>query len=156
MPRICTVCSHIDRRAIDNALIAGDSFRKVAARFDTSTGALQRHKGDHLPANLAKAHDANEVAHGDDLLDQVRSLQGKALAILTKAEAAGDLRGALGAIRETRGTLDLLAKLLGMMNNKPDPPGDQPPVRIHTIIYVSPWSEQEPPTVVEGSGQMVG
>ncbi|MCI0867106.1 MAG: hypothetical protein J4N89_11240, partial [Chloroflexi bacterium] len=94
MPRICTVCSHIDRRAIDNALIAGDSFRKVAARFDTSTGALQRHKGDHLPANLAKAHDANEVAHGDDLLDQVRSLQGKALAILTKAEAAGDLRGA--------------------------------------------------------------
>ncbi|MCI0865579.1 MAG: hypothetical protein J4N89_03465, partial [Chloroflexi bacterium] len=88
--------------------------------------------------------------------DQVRSLQGKALAILTKAEAAGDLRGALGAIRETRGTLDLLAKLLGMMNNKPDPPGDQPPVRIHTIIYVSPGSEQEPPTVVEGSGQMVG
>ena len=50
------------------------------------------------------------------MLDQVRSLQGKALAILVQAEAAGDLRTALGAVREARGNLELFAKILGLMN----------------------------------------
>ena len=58
------------------------------------------------------------MAHGDSLLDQVRSLQGKALAILVQAEAAGDLRTALGAVREARGNQELLAKMLGLMNDK--------------------------------------
>ena len=60
---------------------------------------MYRHQQEHLPAALVKGKDAEEVAHGDSLLDQVRSLQGKALAILVQAEAAGDLRTALGAVR---------------------------------------------------------
>ena len=58
------------------------------------------------------------MVHGDSLLNQVRSLQGKALAILVQAEAAGGLRTALGAVREARGNLELLAKMLGLMNDK--------------------------------------
>ena len=58
------------------------------------------------------------MVHGDSLLNQVRSLQGKALAILVQAEAAGDLRTALGAVREARGNQELLAKMLGLMNDK--------------------------------------
>ena len=56
------------------------------------------------------------MAHGDSLLDQVRSLQGEALSILVQAETAGDLRPALAAIREAWGNLELLAKMLGLMN----------------------------------------
>ena len=56
------------------------------------------------------------MVHGDSLLNQVRSLQGKALAILVQAEAAGDLRTAPGAVREARGNLELMAKMLGLMN----------------------------------------
>ena len=41
-----------------------------------------------------------------------------ALSILVQAEAAGDLRTALGAVREARGNLELLAKMLGLMNDK--------------------------------------
>ena len=37
---------------------------------------------EHLPAALVNGRDAEEVAHGDSLLDQGRSLQGMALAIL--------------------------------------------------------------------------
>ena len=72
-----------------------------------------------------KAKDALEVAHGDSLLDQVQGLQEKAPSILVKAEAKGDLRAALGAIREARGNLELLAKLLGMMTEKGRQDGDQ-------------------------------
>ena len=119
MPRSCTVCTHEARAQIDRALVAGEAFRHIAARFDTSTGALQRHKADHLPVKLAKAQEAEEVAQADDLLEQVRDLQGRALAILDKAEEAGELRTALSAIREARGNLELLAKLLGELDDRP-------------------------------------
>jgi hypothetical protein len=119
VPRSCTVCTHEARAEIDRALVAGETFRHIAARFDTSTGALQRHKADHLPVKLAKAQEAEEVAQADDLLGQVRDLQGRALAILGKAEEAGELRTALSAIREARGNLELLAKLLGELDDRP-------------------------------------
>ena len=117
MPRTCTVCCHTEREAIDGALVTGDAFRHIAARFDTSTGALQRHKAEHLPVTLAKAAEAMEVANGDSLLEQLQSLQSKALSILASAERAGDLRTALIAVREVRGVLELVARITGELSN---------------------------------------
>ena len=119
MPRTCTVCVHPERSGIDAALIAGGSYRSIAQQFAASPDAVLRHKRDHLPPTLAKAAEAAEVAHADDLLAQVRRLQGRALSILDRAETTGDLRTALGAIREARGNLELLAKLLGELNDAP-------------------------------------
>jgi hypothetical protein len=68
---------------------------------------------EHISETLIQAKEAKEVAQADNLLDQVRDLQKKALNILFKAEAAKDYRAATGAIREARGCLELLAKLLG-------------------------------------------
>jgi hypothetical protein len=118
MPRVCSICGHPERAAIDKALVDGEPFRHIAARFGTSTTALQRHKAEHLPAALVKAQEAAEVAHADDLLSQVRDLQGRTLAILAKAEGAGDLRVALGAIGQARGNLELLARLLGELQDQ--------------------------------------
>ena len=120
MPRRCTVCAHEEAEAIDKALVGGEPYRSVANRYESlSQAAVQRHQENHLPATLAKAREAEEVAHADNLLEQVRGLQGRALAILDKAEEAGELRTALGAIREARGNLDLLAKLLGELSDAP-------------------------------------
>ncbi len=117
MPRVCSICSHVDRASIDDALLAGAAYRHIAARFNVSTGALQRHR-EHIPFHLLKAQDAAEVARADTLLEQVKSLQARALTILDKAEASGDLRTALSAIREARGNLELLAKLLGELQQE--------------------------------------
>jgi uncharacterized protein YjgD (DUF1641 family) len=65
------------------------------------------------------AQAAEEVAQADTLLEQVGDLQERALDILDKAEEAGELRTALGAIREARGNLELLAKLLGELDERP-------------------------------------
>jgi hypothetical protein len=62
---------------------------------------------------MLKALEAREVRHGEDLLGQLGELQEKALRILDRAEASNDLRGALLAIREARGCLELGAKLRG-------------------------------------------
>jgi len=117
MTRPCTICRHPQRDQIDAALIAGDSYRALAERFSLSTTALSRHSQAHLPATLAKAQQAADVARGDTLLDQARDLQAKALGILKKAEDANDLRLALVAIREARGTLELLARLQGELQD---------------------------------------
>ncbi len=119
MPRSCTLCTHPDRDAIDEALVGGVAFPALVAKHRVSKDSLSRHKGNHLPAKMVMAQAAEEVAQADSLLDQVRELQASALGILDKAEKAGELRTALGAIREARGNLELLAKLLGELDERP-------------------------------------
>lgn len=116
MGRMCTVCGHPDRPAIDAALVSRDSFRGIARRFAVGQDAVERHAKAHLSAAMTRASEAAAVVRGDDLLAQVRDLQGRALGILEKAETAGKLTPAVAAIREARGCVELLAKLLGELN----------------------------------------
>jgi hypothetical protein len=120
MPRSCTVCAHPKREEIDRALVEGVSAAEISGRYRTiGERAVRRHRSNHLPAKLVMAEKAAEVAEADNLLDQVGDLQRRALAILDKAEAAGELKTALSAIREARGNLELLAKLLGELDERP-------------------------------------
>ena len=113
MARRCTICGHTKREDIDVALVSGDPFRHIAAQFDVSTTALQRHKRTHVPQSLMKAAESEELVRADDLLAHVSALQKRALTILEEAENGGDLRTALLAIREARSCIELLAKLVG-------------------------------------------
>jgi hypothetical protein len=119
MPRRCTVCDHPQRRSIDESLVTGAPYRSVAKQFRLSESAVYRHKSEHLPAHLLKAREVEEAARADDLLDQVRDLQAHALDILERAEKAGDLRTALAAISQARGNLELLGKLAGELDERP-------------------------------------
>lgn len=119
MPRRCTVCDHPERHSIDEALVSGAPYRSVAKRFELSESSVYRHKTEHLPAHLLKARDVEEAAKADDLLEQVRHLQGRAIDILERAEKAGDLRTALAAISQARGNLELLGKLAGELDERP-------------------------------------
>jgi len=65
------------------------------------------------------AEQAAEIAQADNLLDQVRDLQRRTLAILEAAEETRQHRTALGSIREARSNLELLAKLLGELDDRP-------------------------------------
>lgn len=132
MPRTCTICTHDDRPSIDHALISGEPFRHIANRFGTSTASLQRHKKEHIPLVLRKAKNAEEIAHADGLLEQIRELQARAMGILDKAEKAGDLRIALAAIGQARGVLELQAKLTGETEETEIP--QSPPAQLRVLI----------------------
>ncbi len=112
MPRTCTICTHSQRDAIDLALLAGESYRHIAARFDTRTASLQRHK-DHLPGQLAKAHEAAEVVKADTLLDRLKELNTETREILRETREAGSHDLALKAIARVEKQLELEGKLLG-------------------------------------------
>lgn len=119
MARICSICSHKRVSAIDECLVAGESYRSIARQFNISKDALRRHKADHIPKTIAKAQAASEVVRGDSLLDQLKTLQDKAHGIADKAEKAKNYSVALGGIREMVKIIELLAKLQGELQNAP-------------------------------------
>ena len=119
MPRTCTICGHQQRVEIDKGLLCKEPLRQLAAQWKVSVAALQRHKADHITRVLARAAEKDELIQGEALLDQLRDLQRRSLAILDEAEATGKLGTALHAIREARSTLELLAKLLGELDDRP-------------------------------------
>jgi len=119
MPRRCTVCLHPDRPAIDLMLVNHRPFRHISSRFSLSTRSLYRHHDDHLAETLAKAKAAEEQSRGDDLLEQLGAIRTKAISILVTAERTGDLKVALGAIREARGCIELLAELRQVLDRRP-------------------------------------
>ena len=119
MPRTCSICEHPEREAIDRALVGETSNPSVSSLFGVSESTVRRHKANHLPAELIMAEKAAEVAQADDLLEQVRGLQARTLAILEAAEETRQHRTALSAIREARSNLELLAKLLGELDDRP-------------------------------------
>jgi hypothetical protein len=72
-----------------------------------------------LAITLAKAREAEEISHADDLLARIEALQAKTLAILSNAEAKGDHSLALKAIAEARRNLELLAELTHELDRSP-------------------------------------
>jgi transposase-like protein len=120
VPRACTVCTNVKRREIDRALVQGaPTVREMSRRYGLSETALKRHRAEHLPSSLARANAVKEVALADDLLGQVRYLQQRSLALLATAERVGDLRSAGAAIGQARGCIELQAKLLGELDDRP-------------------------------------
>lgn len=73
MVRTCTVCCHPDRQAIDKALVGEVTpYRHIASRFAVTTTALQRHKADHLLAEIVAAWQEERHANGRELESELR------------------------------------------------------------------------------------
>ena len=119
MPRVCTVCAHEEREAIDHALVAGVSLRDVARRHGVTKDALHRHKQAHLSAAVVAIRTEQEHEHGATLLEQVRGLQREALSILESAKQSGRPTVALSAIREASRLLELCGRLTGELDERP-------------------------------------
>ena len=143
--RKCSICEHESLEQINTLLLKGETYRKISERFSVSAAALSRHKNQHIPKAMTKAQEAQEVAQADNLLEQVQSLQSRALSILAKAEASGDLRTALTGIREARACLELLAKLQGELQQEGTVNITLAPewLELRTVILQSlePWPE---------------
>jgi hypothetical protein len=120
VPQRCTVCDHPERRAIDKALALGqEAKRTIAHRHGLSHYAVLRHEDEHLPARLAKAQEATDVRAALDVVKQLEAINGAALRVLSEARAAGDGGLALKAIDRIQRQIELQAKLLGELDERP-------------------------------------
>ena len=102
MSRKCSICQHIERKAIDRLLIEGvSSYADISERFGTSKASLSRHKEHHIKEQTAKAINqvlseyptvqaAQQIRTGIQILEELDDLRGKVLEIYQ--EAIGETR----------------------------------------------------------------
>lgn len=70
--RVCTVCAHPHRDAIDRSLVDGETAPRVAAIYrGLSDDAVRRHAAAHLPAHVAQAADVRTLASASETLAQI-------------------------------------------------------------------------------------
>jgi hypothetical protein len=119
MPRVCSVCSHPDRAAIDKALVAGTPCREIAALYRVSPDAVERHAANHLPQAMTKAKEEEDVAHAIDIVRQLKAINVASVSILAEARKVGDPTTALRAIDRIQRQIELQAKLLGELDERP-------------------------------------
>ncbi len=119
MPRTCLICTHKDRAAIDRALVSGRSLRDLSALFRVSEDSLARHRDAHIPKAVAKAQEEADIAHGLDVVKQLRTINGVTMQILGEARQRKDPDVALKAIDRIQRQIELQAKLLGDLDERP-------------------------------------
>jgi len=123
MARPCATCNHPKRALIERKLLEGMSIRSVATMFHISRESLSRHlKGRHIQKSTLKRVATKQVAEiaeleaasHNALVQQASQLYGRACNLLDDAEEAGSLHERAAAIRECRGIIDTLAKLVSL------------------------------------------
>lgn len=128
--QVCKVCAHPDRPAIEADILLGTSNPAVAGAWGLSKDSVRRHKNaGHLTAVSATAEitDAAQTAR-----ERLEFLWDRTKAILAVAEQEGAGGMALGAIKELRGMVELLAKLTGELD-------DSPKVQVLNVATSTEW-----------------
>lgn len=113
MPRLCSVCVHPLRAQIDQDLLQhSQSYGGIARKYDLQDDALRRHEREHLRQSLRAVMSAKGINSAESLAGEVDALYTVTLDLLAQARAKNDLRLALLCLREARGALDLLFRML--------------------------------------------
>lgn len=112
MPRACEVCTNPNREAINAALVERRGTMAGIARANgLSEDSVARHAKAHIPKALAVAATAREEAQAGSLLERVRAAEEHARRLAFRAEADGDVRGAVAGLRVLLDALELLGKV---------------------------------------------
>jgi hypothetical protein len=119
MGRLCSVCSHEDRNAIEDAFIAGTPKRRIGTQFGVGEKAVRYHMREHLPELLALARDAERYARADSLLDRLEALQSRTEEALVKAEESDNLFATFRGISEMRRNLELIGEVTKELDRTP-------------------------------------
>jgi hypothetical protein len=144
----CSICTHPSSTEINEAILRGDANRRIASLHGVTEAAVRRHKR-HLPADIAKARRAAEVASADKLLNRVQAAEGRAERLYSAAEqilqraleedsprnALAAIKVATGIMAEARQYLELRGELtgeLGAARGGSSEPGNRPNV---TIVF---------------------
>jgi len=120
MPRVCTICTSPARRTIDKELVAGHLVnRRIAAQHSLAETSVRRHAASHLPASLVAAAEAEDLRQALDVLGQLKAINAASLSVLADARRAGDGDLALKAVDRVQRQIELQAKLLGELDERP-------------------------------------
>jgi hypothetical protein len=118
MPQTCSVRISPQRAEIEKALISGEPLREIAGRCPASRSALHRHKQEHLPAHLAKAHEEESIGQAIDVVRQLKAINAACLEILQSSRADKKHAISLRAVDRIQKQIELQARLIGELQEQ--------------------------------------
>lgn len=139
----CLICLHPLRHELEAAMEQGWPLRRISREYGPSVPTLKRHR-EHMrpPPRAVRAHTSQGEAAPDgapaqaqggwqssEVTARLLALYERASRLLDKIERERDWRSAVGAIREARETLALIAELLGELDRTPAGP----------VVYQVQW-----------------
>jgi hypothetical protein len=130
--RSCTVCKHADRAAIDEAIVSSEPAPSIARRYALSHDAVTRHGTTHIPKSLKAVHERRKERQAETLLDRVEGLYDEAKELLEQVKAERQRGLSLAALKELRNTLELIGRLTGELDQKPQ-------VQILNVTQSADW-----------------
>ena len=123
MGRKCTVCSHLKRAAIDQALLDNSvPVVGIAKRHNLSASAVTRHRDTHLAERLAAVAERNanaDIRQALDVIGQLREINEATKDVLKVARDQENHGLALRAIDRLQQQIELQAKLIDLINDAP-------------------------------------
>jgi hypothetical protein len=88
--RVCTICTHAQRDAIEAAIVAGTSYRVISRQFGVSHDAVQRHAISHIALHIQQSQKAKEEVAALDIAQQLQVINSVSLIILQEARSASE------------------------------------------------------------------
>ena len=119
MGRQCTVCIHPQITAIDEALIAGDSFASISAKYSLSPDAVKRHaRNGHINKGAVQASTAAQLALLKTGAEKLALCEQRMDMLFIKAEQANSLQAMLAINKEIRELVKLQMQVSGELNER--------------------------------------
>jgi hypothetical protein len=119
MPRRCTICHHEERDEIDRQLSGGGAIGAIGAEWGVSTDALKRHKANHLLPEMREKLVADPDLRDVDVLAEMKGLYARMKGHLERVEETDNWQAIKAFHSEARADLELLAKLIGQLDERP-------------------------------------
>lgn len=134
MGRKCLTCSHLERAEIEKAVIQNSaSYRVISEMYSISFDSLQRHvKAGHITKELRDEYRTENFIRKEELEEQVRDLERLLYGFLRIAREKEEVKDVVLLIREIKGLIELLGRLLGRF------PKETPQVAVEINILQNP------------------
>lgn len=118
--RTCLVCDNPKRDEYDQALALGKMTpAQVARKISVHRSSVTRHMKNHLLPQVRADVEEDPTLGQVNILDELRNLYRRMRLHLERAEKADNWQAIRGFHSEARQDLELLAKLLGQLDERP-------------------------------------
>jgi hypothetical protein len=127
---LCTICNHPERQAIDLALLDRTAtLTQLSQQYQLSKSALHRHK-QHLLKKMSQAQNLFHDLLRESYLFMLNKFLGLVWGIAQEADAAGNSRQQLQAVRQGTAIMKFMAKLDGSLSDE----------TVHRLLVTPQWA----------------
>ena len=112
MAKTCSACKHLERAAIDSAIVSDEPFADIAKRYGLDRFVITRHRK-HVIELVAKSPKVEVIAQADSIVAQILDLETLMRNVLAEAVQNKDRRTMFAAFDRVVNVLKLRSEISG-------------------------------------------